>query len=89
MRLRSALEVNQTELHSDFKVSLGYTATSCLQRKCQTRGQNVAAALLMTATNRMNQVFIINEILENNSPRKTIDSGKELSVDMNEFQSAG
>lgn len=87
--MRSALEVNQTELHSDFKVSLGYTATSCLQRKWRTRGQNVAAALLMRAANRMNQVFIISEILENNFPRKTIDSGKELSVDMNKFQSAG
>lgn len=50
------LEVNLTELHSNVKVSLGYTATSCLQRKWWGRGQNVTAALLMRAANRMNQV---------------------------------
>lgn len=84
-------EVNLTELHSNFKISLVYTATSCLQRKWRGRGQNITAALLMRAANRMNQVFIISEILEENFPKENNWQwqGTVSRYNTNEFQSEG
>lgn len=60
------LEVNLTELHSNVKVSLGYTATSCLQRKWWRGG-------------RTSQRHCLWELQIEWT--KFIGSGKELSVD--------